>query len=212
MAIASSALLVTLLKQAEAAHFNHTWCAVPLLGPNDDPQTACETACATSNPADTSNKFTGEHWYTTNCIYHQSEYSTFDCTSGSDEGCASDGKYTKCVDMSYCWRDHGMTATVAGEADSRSGSFHDLVANWEDGADSGMLVNKNGITKYPSCFPGPGAVYNSGIKFKGDSKGQRPCAVETWNWNAAGRSAAPGTMLGLLVAAAGAVLAFGQQQ
>ena len=40
----------------------------------------------------------------------------------------------------------------------------------------------------------------------------RPCAVETWNWNAAGRSAAPGTMLGLLVAAAGAVLAFGQQQ
>ena len=66
-----------------------------------------------------------------------------------------------------------MTATVAGEADSRSGSFHDLVANWEDGADSGMLVNKNtvdGVIKtYPSCFPGPGTVYDSGIKFEGDS-------------------------------------------
>ena len=74
VAIASSALLVTLLKQAEAAHFNQTWCAVPLLGPNDDPQTACETACATSNPADTSNEFTGTHWYTTNCIFHQSEH------------------------------------------------------------------------------------------------------------------------------------------
>ena len=74
VAIASSALLLTLLKQAEATHFNHTWCAVPLLGPNDDPQTACETACATSNPADTSNEFTGTHWYTTNCIYHQSEH------------------------------------------------------------------------------------------------------------------------------------------
>ena len=74
VAIASCALLVTLLKQAEAAHFNQTWCAVPLLGPNDDPQTACEAACATSNPADASNKFTGTHWYTTNCIYHQSEH------------------------------------------------------------------------------------------------------------------------------------------
>ena len=92
-------------------------------------------------------------------------YDTFKCTSG--DGCA-DGFWKKCESKSYCWRDHGMTKTVAGDPDEKTGSFAQLVANWEDSADSGSLVNKNGNTGYPSCFPGPGAVYDGGMKYNGD--------------------------------------------